>query len=259
MNSAQLALSAVQLVARRGGVALSELADELRIPRSTAHRVLANCVETGYVRQEYAGGRYVTGPALQEMALGMSWALSVHSIVSPILNEVRDQLSLTTSIAVLEGRTVRYASSLEGGSRHRLASRLGRVRPAHATAAGKAILAFCAPAELTRRYPGRKLCSATDRTVTDWDQLTRQLDAIRARGWATSIGESEPSINGVAVPVMTLSGDAAAAISVVAPVPHLSIRSEIVDVIDPLIAAASRIQWMMNASHLPPRLPDGSA
>ncbi|WP_067682872.1 IclR family transcriptional regulator [Nocardia miyunensis] len=258
MNSAQLALTAVQLVARRGGVTLTELARELQIPASTAHRVLTNCIATGYVQQEYAGGRYMAGPTLRDMALEMSWGVSVHNIVSPILSEVRDQLGLTTSISVLEGRSVRFASSLEGGRQHRLASRLGRVIPAHATAAGKAVLAFCTPADLVRRYPGRKLAPVTDRTIAEWDQLTRQLDTIRARGWAISIGESEPTINDIAVPVMTLNGDAAAAISVAAVAPHLCTRAEILEVLDPLIAAASRIQWTIRANDLAPHAPGSS-
>lgn len=62
MNSAQMALRAVQLIAQRGGVALTELASELQVPRSTAHRVLANCVAAGYVRQEHSDNRHSSVP-----------------------------------------------------------------------------------------------------------------------------------------------------------------------------------------------------
>src|SRR5690242_8014297 len=47
VNSAQMALRAVQLVAQRGSLTVTELAAELRVAKSTAHRVLANCVAAG--------------------------------------------------------------------------------------------------------------------------------------------------------------------------------------------------------------------
>lgn len=219
MNSGQMALRAVQLVAQRGGVALAELASELQIPRSTAHRVLANCTAAGYVRQEHSGSRYVAGPALHEVALRMASVASVHDMVAPILSNLRAQLELTTSVGILEGRSVRFVASLEGGGTRPLASRLGRVVPAHSAAGGKVMLAFCSPTDLAHRYPGRSLARATNRTITHWGTLMCQLDTIRTRGWGTSIGESERGVNGLSAPIMTASGESVASVSVVAAAP----------------------------------------
>lgn len=254
-----MTLRAVQLVAQRGGVAVTELASELQVARSTAHRVLANCVATGYVRQEHSGGRYVAGPALYEVPLRMSSAVAIHDVVAPILTELRTELDLTTSIGVLEGRSVRFAS-FEGHGVQPLGSRLGQVRPAHSVAGGKAMLAFCSSDELARRYPGRDLTPVTERTITEWDEFLHELRMVRTRGWATSVGESEPVVNSVGVPIMTASGDSVAAISVAAYAPRLGTDSEVLQVVRPLVGAASRLQWLLYSSRLPaPQLPhDGS-
>lgn len=75
MNSARMALHTVSLVGRRGSVTPSEVAAELGVARSTAHRVLGNCVAAGFVRQDVTGGPYLVGRAVHELALGATSAV----------------------------------------------------------------------------------------------------------------------------------------------------------------------------------------
>ncbi|GAA3883929.1 IclR family transcriptional regulator [Streptomyces lacrimifluminis] len=258
MNSAQMALRAVLIVAQRGGVTLSELADELQVARSTAHRILANCVSVGCVRQQHAGGRYVVGPALYEVALRMASAVALNDVITPILRDLHAELGYTTSHGVLEGRTVRFVLSLAGCDSQPLGSRMGQVRPAHSVAAGKAMLAFCSPRDLAERYPGRHLARVTERTVTDWNGFARQLDLVRTRGWANSVGESDLAVNEVSAPILTLNGDPVGSLGVAALSPRLSTRSEVLETVGLILDATSRIQWTLRNSPLP-QLPLGTA
>lgn len=253
MNSAQLALRAVQLVARRGSLTVTELAAELRIARSTAHRVLANCVATGYVRQDHVGGPYVIGTTVHELALGATSAVRLRDAAAPVLNELRDTLGLTTSVTILENRSARFVQSLEGAAPHRLNSRLGLVRPAHCVSGGKAMLAYCSEDDLAHRYPTRVLAGRTERSITDWDELMRHLDAVRARGWATNVGESDPGVNGLGAPILLGSGDPVAAINVASVAPRLCTRAEILEVVAPLVDAATRIQSALRGGPVAPR------
>ncbi len=248
MNSGQMALRAALIIAQRGGVALTELANELQVARSTAHRILANCVATGCARQEHVGGRYVVGPALYEVALRMASTVTMNEVIAPILDELHDQLGLRTSYGVPEGRSVRFILSLAGTGSQPLGSQMGQVRPAHCVAAGKAMLAFCSPSEVAERFPGRHLAEVTERTISDWDQFIRHLEIVRARAWANSIGESDLAVNEVSVPVLTLSGDPLGAISVAAFSPRLATKPDIMEVVHPLLDAASRIQWTLRNS-----------
>lgn len=251
MNSAQLALRAVQLVARRGSLTVTELASELRIARSTAHRVLANCVATGYVRQDHVGGPYVMGKAIHELALGATSAVSLRDAAAPVIAELRQELGFTTSVSILESRSTRFVQSLEGRPAHRVNSRLGRVRPAHCTSGGKAMLAFCSNDDLAHRYPSRALDRPTERSIGGWDELMRELDQIRSRGWAASVGESDPGINAVGAPVLLGSGEPAAAVSVASVAPRLATRSEILGVAGALVDAATRIQSALRGGPVP--------
>lgn len=246
VNSYQAALRALQILALRGSVGVSEVARELGVPRSTAHRVLANIVATGHAQQDHSGGRYHPGPALYDIAFSMAAPVDLHTAASASLEDLHAAVGLLVTIGILEGRSVRYVNSL--GGEQSAGSRLGRVVPAHASAAGKAILAFSDEVELKRHFQGRAFQAVTDRSITTWDRLSRQLKSIRTRGWATAIGESEVAINEVAAPIMVLSGRPSAAVSVWAPSPRLQLRPDVMEVVPQLVSAAARIQWLTRKS-----------
>jgi DNA-binding IclR family transcriptional regulator len=73
---------------------------------------------------------------------------------------------------------------------------IGLRAPLHATSDGKVLLAFGA-AEL----PPGKLARLSPRTITSHRALERELEMVRGRGWARSVGEYEEGLNGVAAPV----------------------------------------------------------
>lgn len=214
MRSASAALRTVTIVAARGGVTVAELARELGVSTSTAHRVLRACLRLDFVRQEHVGGRYLPGQALRELALTSSSAVSLRDIAEPVLARLRRETGETVSLMVFEGRHVRFVQSLEGGAPERVASRLGRVFPAHVISGGKAMLAHEAPGLLERRYPGRHLERPTLRATTDWAQLLDELQIIRRRGWSASVGESDPGVSGVGAAVRLGTGEPVAAVAV---------------------------------------------
>jgi DNA-binding IclR family transcriptional regulator len=184
-----MALRAVQLVAQRGSLTVTELAAELRVAKSTAHRVLANCVAAGFVRQDAVGGPYVTGAVVKEFALTATSGVRLRDAAQAALEDLRDASGMTASVLVLEGRTARFVQSLEGHGPGRAATRLGRTLPAHCTSGGKAMLAFLPEAELNRRYPSRRLDGLTDRSITDWDVLQRALAVVRAHDGKPVVGQ----------------------------------------------------------------------
>jgi hypothetical protein len=83
--------------------------------------------------------------------------------------------------------------------------------PAHATALGKALLAF-SPAELLNCLIAEGLTCYTPRTLTDPEELRRSLAVTRLTRVAVSRGEFEQSVSAVAVPVFGAGGIAAAAL-----------------------------------------------
>lgn len=244
-----MALRAVQLLACRGSITVTELARELGVAPSTAHRVLANCVAAGFARQYHVGEPYLPGEVMLEMTLSVTSAVSLRDAGGSMLGELHKQTGLTTSLLVLEGRHARFVQSLEGCGPLRASSRLGRVTAAHCTAGGKAMLAFCAEDDLTRRYPGRRLDRLTERSIAEWDDLLRDLAQVRHRGWALSAGESDKAVTAIGAPILLGSGEPVAAVALAASSRYLRTRAEITPYLEPLLHATTRIQTELRGSH----------
>jgi IclR family acetate operon transcriptional repressor len=104
---------------------------------------------------------------------------------------------------------------------------IGGRNPAHATAIGKALLAWTHPDDahvadwIAAHAP---LAARTPNTITDPDRLAAALTQVRERGWASEFEESEPGVRCLAVPVFLGRAQPAAAISLAAPKERLSDR-----------------------------------
>jgi DNA-binding IclR family transcriptional regulator len=92
-------------------------------------------------------------------------------------------------------------------------SRIGGRIPTHATAVGKAMLAFSDDAD-TDALLSSRLTAWTSQTIIDPERLASELADIRQRGFAVELGEFADDVSAVACPVFSPSGALVAAISV---------------------------------------------
>lgn len=244
LRSAEHALRVVLLVSARGSVTVSEVAAELSVGVSTAHRLLATCKHAGFVRQDRAGGPYLVGPAIHALALATSATVSLKHAGGPVLRELRDEIGETASMLILEGRNVRFVESLAGRGRFRPAPpRVGVVLPAHCTSGGKAMLSCLPEGELRLRLPGRRLEGVSKRSIR-----TAELRRIQQRGWAANVGEASPAIGAVGAAVRSGTGEPRAAVVVAAPLSRLGIRPELSALAPAVIAAAARVQQRLRGA-----------
>ncbi|MQA07220.1 MAG: helix-turn-helix domain-containing protein [Pseudonocardiaceae bacterium] len=248
LRSAEHALKLVLLATRRGQVTVSEVKRELGVGASTAHRLLATCRRVGFVRQDVVGGPYLVGPAVHELTLAATSAVTLRDAAAPVLLDLRAAIDETVSMLVLEGNHVRFVQSLEGQQTVRVGARLGKVLPAHCTAGGKAMLAALSEDELHERYQSRHLRTVSQRSISDWPALTRQLKMIRRRGWATNFGEGDPSIGAIAASVLLSTGEPVAAVAAAAPLARLTTAKEAEALAPHVLEAASVIQRRLRGS-----------
>src|SRR3954451_16784447 len=156
-TSVDNALWLLQLIGERRAVRVAEAADLLGVARSTAHRLLTALRRRGFVMQDRPNGAYRPGPALYEIGLAAVSRIDIRRVARPVLEDVREQTQETVSLAVLEGTSIRFIDCAESPRSVRVGNRTGVVRPAHASAVGKAIMAGLSEEELDRRYPNGQL------------------------------------------------------------------------------------------------------
>lgn len=184
------------------GVALEELAHHVQAAKPTVHRALAALKRAGLADQQ-DNGRYQLGDELLRLAYSFDDARPDTAHVRPILQALSAHFGEATHYAVLDGREVVYRAKVvpsSGGIQ--LTSVVGGRNPAHSTAVGKLLLALELPsADEVRRWARTEpLVRRTPNTITDPEDLARELARIREQGWSSEDEENEAGVCCVAVP-----------------------------------------------------------
>ena len=207
------------LSAHGSGMTLSEIAAEAKVPKSSLHRTLAALRRRGFVAQR-EDGRYLIGSDLVRIAFDFHERMDVRVLVRPTLDSLRDEVNETIHLGVLDGADVVYVDKLEPSGPIALTSKIGGRNPAHATAVGKALLAWTYPTDdalaawIARSAP---LDTRTPRTIVDAAALIQEIQHVRADGFARDMEESEAGVRCLAVPVFFGGPTPVASISISAP------------------------------------------
>lgn len=222
LSSVDHALELLLLFRSRPTLRVSEVADQLDVARSTAHRLLGMLVHRQFAVQDPATRAYRPGPRLVEIGLAAVGALDVRTRMRPYLTEVAARTGETVSLVVLEGDMVHFIDSIESQQLVRVGSRFDARMPAHATSAGKAMLAALPAEEVLTSYPNEKLATVTERTIATRSQLLAELARVRVAGYAVNFEESETGLGAVGMAVTDTDGRPTAGVTVAGPMQRLS-------------------------------------
>ncbi|MFE6508413.1 IclR family transcriptional regulator [Nocardioides sp. NPDC057767] len=194
------------------------------LPRTTVHRILDQLVRLEWLTQTPFG--FGLGPRSLGLGGGGRADTELRSATAPHLHEMQVTTGLVAHLAVLDGAEVRYLDKIGGRFAARVPSMVGGRVPAHATALGKAMLAWL-PAERVDELVAPALTPLTPATIGDLADLHQELHRVRSRcGVAFERGETDPDIACVAAAIrgpegpvgaVSLVGDLRAPIERVAP------------------------------------------
>jgi DNA-binding IclR family transcriptional regulator len=187
-----------------GEAGTTDLAKLTGINASTVSRILSTLVDAGYVEHVAETGRYRLGTHLLALSNHVLAGLDLRAVARAHLVELQTETGETATLSVPAERDAVTVDFVPSRASVASIATIGRPSIAHATATGKVGLAFgsavAAEAEFER---------FTDRTVTDPVVLRREVDLIRAQGWAQANGEREADLNAIAAPVFGVGGLAA--------------------------------------------------
>lgn len=192
-------LATLELVAS-GLSRITDVANELKIHRSTALRLLRQLEQLGYVRRDPHGVRYelvIERLAWMAAPLGEAECLDVYR---PILEKLRTRTGEASILAMPAAGVMIYVSFFPSRSSIGVQERLGTLRPIYSSAVGKAWLAGLSDDRLVAELGRLDYVGGTARAATDADQMRAQVYEARRLGWATDVEETLPGVVCVAVP-----------------------------------------------------------
>ncbi len=108
-------LALLELLSHHGeGLELAAIADRLDIPRSAVHRLLADLVRLGYVRQTRGHGDYLLTTKLVSMGLSYLGNTGIVDIAQPLLNGLADRSGELVRLSVVDGERLTWVARAQG-------------------------------------------------------------------------------------------------------------------------------------------------
>ena len=218
---------------------IGDLARRLLLPKSTVHRLASTLVGAGVLEQNAESGKYRLGLVVFELGSLVRRKMDFSSEAKPFLMTLRDKTGETVHLAILDQSNIVYINSFESRNAVRMRIDVGTRKPAHATAAGKVMLAFQSAEALTKLFTAG-LKEWTVNTIVDPAAFRRELATIQTRGYAIADEESEIGVRSLAAPVWDHFGNVIAAVSIAGPAQRLP-KKALVSFVPDIISAAESI------------------
>lgn len=202
-------------------LSVKEISLELALSKSTVHGILKTLEHRGYLEQNPNDLKYRLGMKLFELGIAVENQLDVGKIARPIIESLVSELKETVHLVVLQRDEVIYIEKVEGPQTLRISSQVGKRAPIHCTGVGKAILAFQGNEEIDRILSMTPLEPYTEYTLTDKEEIKKQLKTIQQQGFSVDDEEIELGLRCVAAPIFNHQGKAIASVSCAAPTMRL--------------------------------------
>ncbi len=217
---------------------VTELSKKLKLHKNNVFRILATLQSRAYIEQNKTNDNYRLGIKCLELGQTFIHQRGLLKQVKPLLVDLARKTGETSYISILRGNDVVYLDAIEASSTVRVVSRVGLHMPLHATAAGKALIAFESDDELRVRFSGT-IPVFTKSTLGSIDDILKSVARVRELGYATDLEEWEEGLRCIAAPVRDYTRKVIGAISVSGPAHRLT-DDKIRDVVGPDVVAGAR-------------------
>jgi IclR family transcriptional regulator, KDG regulon repressor len=191
----------------------AEISAALRIPKATAHAVLNSLTKINLLVRTEDSRYRLSWRVLELSEAVLVSSRDIHTAATGVLLRLSKNLQRSVFLAAMDGEYVALIERLLGPNAATEAKLNRRILPAHATAAGKALLAY-SPPELVERILRRGMVKFTETTIVSATVFAEELAVVRKKGYATSLEENIRGLCCLAAPIMDIDRRAVAAVTI---------------------------------------------
>jgi DNA-binding IclR family transcriptional regulator len=221
----------------RPRLGVTQLAAATGLHKSTAHRLAATLQVEGFLRRDPGTAQYELGGLIHRLGQLCIEANPMLAHGRPVLDELRESVGHTVSLAVLDRGEALFIVVVEGTRPIRATiAEEGHRLPVSVSAAGKVLLADRPLDEVRAIIRERGLPRLTAKSVTSASAFVSELRRVRREGVGFSREEFAMGVLTIAVPVRR-GGMTVAAISLVCPTSLVTVKT-LPGLIQPLQEAA---------------------
>ena len=175
------------LARKEGDVGIKEIADELHLPQSTAHRLIQQLIGLGMMQRVHGTRRYEFGPEMYRLGAMITNKVNIIQLATPALHRIVAHTNESCVLALYrdEDATLVFTASVE--SPQQLRYQLDLYQPVSVLwgASGHSVLAHLPP-ERIKNLLKKEPRSPTGLAPLPMRELNKELKLIREQGYAVS-------------------------------------------------------------------------
>jgi len=194
------------------GLTNAEISRQLAIPKSSASYILRTLEKQGYLNRDTSGGRYRVGLKVLSLSRGALSGIDVRNVALPVMRRLMERTHLTCHLAILDGPDAVYVEKVEPEGFIKMDTWVGRRMRVHATSVGKSLVAYIPQQSLEKIIQERGMEKRTPKTITALPRLLKDLEKVRAQGYAIDDEENNPGARCLGAPIFNQNGAIEAAI-----------------------------------------------
>lgn len=218
IQSIARALDLLELLKRpQRTFSIAQLSAEMELPPSTVHRLLQTLAEKGFVYRDEQTHLYQLGPALISLGVAAAHGQDLRQMAGPVLKKLSLSSAEDAFLIIPSGYRGLVLCHAEGPNNLRVTEKFGYEIEMHCGAIRKALLAG-QPRSFWQDYIRHyTLDTVPPHPLGSPDQLLGELEDIRLKGVALTVGDYTDGAVGIGAPVFGPEGAAIASIGVVCP------------------------------------------
>jgi IclR family acetate operon transcriptional repressor len=218
IQSVDRAITLIEAIAEAGGeTTLTDLSHRTQLNISTCHHLLSTLVQRGYVAKVPVRRSYALGARILYLSNACLRQVDLPARAAPFIEQINEKTGETVHLAVLQGDAMMKVAKREARHPVRVdTGALGKTDAPHATASGKAMLAWL-PEDDMKRVLAHGMACFTPKTITEWPDLLEALRHVRRNGYAMDHEEYQPGVICVGAAIRDHNGAVVGAISASTP------------------------------------------
>ena len=226
-------------------LSLSELSKQSELSISTIQRLTYTLQHMGLLDRDHQTKKFKIGPEMITLSFTVIDNLGLKEVAYPYMQELNQKINEVVALAVFSGTQVILIESIKTQQILNVSTSGGVSIPFHATASGKAMLAYMPDTKADVLLSKLSFEKFTPNTITSLDAFKAELPKVRKDGFASSIEESNYGLNAVAAPIRNNEGEVLAALTVLVPTVRVS-EDKLINEYGPQVAKiANRISFDM--------------
>jgi DNA-binding IclR family transcriptional regulator len=193
---------------------ITQIAAALSLNKATAWGLVTTLEKQGFLQQDPDTQKYAVGSKLFELGMVYIGSLEINAKATRTAHGLASRTGLTARVGIWDRGAVLITLLALPKAEDSLSHQMGPRVPAYCSAIGKAILAFLEPDELREYLAGMELGRHAPATIVTPEELLKDMEKTRERGYSISGEEMIPGLTALGAPVFGRTRRVVGAISI---------------------------------------------